>query len=105
MSQSRALGNPRADPLRPDVLERSRPPELTLVRLGAVGYLNARPLVFGLDRTRRFGLRYDVPSECARLLHAGEVDVGLLPSIEYLRGGRYRIVPDLAIASAGPVAS
>jgi len=70
-----------------------------------VGYLNARPLVYGLDRQPRFHLRYDVPSECARLLHAGAIDLGLIPSIEYLRGGRYAIVPDLAIASDGPVAS
>jgi chorismate dehydratase len=75
------------------------------VRLGAVGYLNARPLVYGLERSPRFDVRYDIPSECARLLHAGAIDVGLIPSIEYLRGGPYRIVPDLAIASAGPVAS
>jgi chorismate dehydratase len=75
------------------------------VRIGAVGYLNARPLVYGLDRQPRFQVRYDVPSECARLLHAGEIDLGLIPSIEYLRGGPYAIVPDLAIASDGPVAS
>src|ERR1700681_2319182 len=75
------------------------------VRLGAVGYLNARPLVFGLDRSPRFDLRYDVPSECARLLHAGDIDVGLIPSIEYLRDDDFRIVPDLAIASRGPVRS
>ena len=75
------------------------------VRLGAVGYLNARPLVYGLERSPRFDVRYDVPSECARLLHAHEIDVGLIPSIEYLRGGPYRIAPDLAIASRGPVAS
>jgi chorismate dehydratase len=75
------------------------------VRLGAVGYLNARPLVYGLDVAPRFDLRYDVPSECARLLHEGAIDVGLIPSIEYLRGGPYRIVPDLAIASRGPVTS
>lgn len=75
------------------------------VRLGAVGYLNARPLVHGLDVSPRFDLRYDVPSECARLLHEGAIDVGLIPSIEYLRGGPYRIAPDLAIASRGPVAS
>jgi len=75
------------------------------VRLGAVGYLNARPLVYGLDRVPRFDVRYDVPSECARLLHEGTIDVGLIPSIEYLRGGPYRIAPDLAIASCGPVAS
>ena len=36
----------------------------------------------------RFDLRFDVPSECARLLHAGAIDVGLIPSIEYLRGRR-----------------
>ena len=75
------------------------------VRLGAVGYLNARPLVYGLERSPRFDVRYDVPSECARLLHAHEIDVGLIPSIEYLRGAPYAIVPDLAIASRGPVAS
>jgi chorismate dehydratase len=78
---------------------------MTPVRLGSVGYLNARPLVFGLDRSPRFNLRYDLPSECARLLHAGDIDLGLVPSIEYLRGDSYRIVPDLAIASRGPVAS
>jgi len=77
---------------------------MTRVRLGAVGYLNARPHVFGLDRTPRFGLRFDVPSQCAALLHDDEVDVGLIPSIEYLRGS-YAIVPDIAIASRGPVSS
>jgi chorismate dehydratase len=78
---------------------------MSRVRLGAVGYLNARPLVWGLDARPRFTLRQDVPSECARLLHAESIDVGLIPSIEYLRGGPYRIVPDVAIASDGPVAS
>jgi chorismate dehydratase len=78
---------------------------MTRIRLGAVGYLNARPLVYGLDRSPRFSVRYDVPSRCAALLHEGAIDVGLIPSIEYLRGGPYAIVPDLAIASRGPVAS
>jgi chorismate dehydratase len=75
------------------------------VRLGAVGYLNARPLVYGLEQSARFAVRYDVPSRCAALLHDGAIDLGLIPSIEYLRGGPYAIVPDLAIASRGPVAS
>lgn len=78
---------------------------MTPVRLGAVGYLNARPLVFGLDRDARFEIRYDVPSRCASLLHESAIDVGLIPSIEYQRGANYRIVPDLAIASRGQVAS
>jgi len=81
---------------------------MTRVRLGSVSYLNARPCVVGLDRHPRFDLRFDVPSQCAELLHAGAIDVGLIPAIEYLRAAgreRYRIVPDVAIASTGRVAS
>ena len=76
------------------------------VRLGAVTYLNARPLVYGLETRPEFDIRYDIPSECARLLHAHETDVGLIPSIEYLRGPRpYGIVLGPAVVSHGPVAS
>jgi chorismate dehydratase len=79
---------------------------MRLVRLGAVDYLNARPLVYGLElKTDLFSLRFDVPSKCAALLHEGSIDVGMIPSIEYLRGRDYRIVPDLGIISDGPVAS
>ena len=82
---------------------------MTAVRLGAVEYLNARPLVYGLDRSPRFRLQFDVPSRCAALLHEGAIDVGLIPSIEYLRGparaGSYAIVPGMAITSRGPVVS
>ena len=79
---------------------------MTRVRLGAVAYLNARPLVYGLERQPRFELRYDIPSECARLLHAHTIDVGLIPSIEYLRGPQpYAFVPGPAVTSRGPVAS
>jgi chorismate dehydratase len=78
------------------------------VRLGAVGYLNARPLVYGLETLPQFDLRFDVPSKCAELLHEGAIDLGLIPSIEYnhpITRTEYAIVPDLAIASSGPVAS
>lgn len=81
---------------------------MTATRVGAVGFLNARPLVYGLDRDPRFAVRFDLPSRCADLLHAGESDLGLIPSIEYLRApdpAGYVIVPDLAIGSRGPVAS
>jgi chorismate dehydratase len=68
--------------------------------------LNARPLVYGLDTQPRFDLRYDIPAECARLLHARAIDVGLIPSIEYLRGPQpYLFVPGPAVTSRGPVAS
>jgi len=74
------------------------------IRLGAVSYLNTRPLVYELDRDDRFSVRFDVPAQCAALLHANRVDLGLIPSIEYV-GHDYRIVPGVSIASDGPVAS
>jgi len=73
-------------------------------RLGAVRYLNTWPLVHGLAGDARLVIRFDVPSRCAALLHEGEVDLGVIPSIEYLRGD-YRIVPGVAIASWGEVES
>jgi chorismate dehydratase len=77
----------------------------TMIRLGAVSYLNTRPLVYGLEREAdRFDLRFDVPAKCAELLHSNDVDLGLIPSIEY-PGRDYRIVPGISIASDGPVAS
>jgi chorismate dehydratase len=78
---------------------------MTPVRLGAVSYLNTKPLVHGLDaRPDLFTVRFDVPAQCAALLHEGRIDLGLIPAIEYLRG-EYQIVPGVAIASDGPVAS
>jgi len=98
---------PDAECHMPNVLNGEWDSEMKKVRLGAVGYLNARPLVYGLDkRSDRFDLRFDVPSKCATLLHAGEIDLGMIPSIEYLRGPvAYRIVPGLGIISNGDVAS
>ena len=76
------------------------------VRLGAVGYLNARPLTWALDRAPdRWHVRYDLPAVCARLLYDDEVDLGLVPSIEYLRSDEYRFVPGVGIGSRGAVAS
>ena len=79
---------------------------MSVIRVSAVEYLNARPLVHGLDqRPDLFDVRYDLPAKCAASLHDKSVDLGLIPSIEYLRGADYRIVPDIAVASRGPVAS
>jgi len=76
------------------------------IRVGAVEYLNARPLVYGLDeQSDLFRVRYDVPSKCASLLHDGALDLGLIPSIEYARRADYQVVPGAAVVSEGPVAS
>ena len=79
---------------------------MTPLRLGAVDYLNARPLTYGLERrSDLFSLRYDPPSRCAMLLHDGHIDVGMIPAIEYCRGPEYHIVPGLGIVSKRTVAS
>jgi chorismate dehydratase len=76
------------------------------LRIGAVGYLNARPLTWALDRSPdRWQVRYDLPSVCARLLQDGEVDLGLVPSIEYLQATDYRFVPGVGVTSRGAIAS
>lgn len=78
---------------------------MSLVRLGAVEYLNTWPLVRGLDRhPDRFTIRFDVPSRCAALLEEGSTDVGLIPSVAYL-GRELVAVPGVGIASAGEVLS
>jgi chorismate dehydratase len=77
-----------------------------VIRLGAVNYLNARPLTWALDRMpERWQIRYDFPSVCSALLAAGDVDLGLVPSIDYLNAPEYRLVPGVGIGSRGPIAS
>jgi chorismate dehydratase len=77
-----------------------------IVRLGAVSYLNTRPLVEGLDGRPDVALRFDVPARCADLVEAGEVDLGLVPIIEYARhADDYAVVPDVSIASLAAVDS
>jgi chorismate dehydratase len=77
-----------------------------IVRLGAVSYLNTRPLVEGLAGRPGVALRFDVPARCADLVEAGEVDLGLVPIIEYARhADDYAVVPDVSIASLAAVDS
>ena len=74
------------------------------VHLGAVSYLNSRPLTYGLDQDDLFELDYGVPSACAEDLAAGRIDVGLIPTVEYARqGAGLRIIPGLAIGSEAEV--
>ncbi len=77
-------------------------------RVSAVKYSNTLPLVWGMlqgEEREKFDLSFVTPSACAEALRSGEADIGLIPSIEYLQGSDYRIVPDLAVASEGEVAS
>lgn len=71
-----------------------------------MSYLNARPLVHALDeQAHGLELVYDVPSRLAEMLDAGEIDVGLIPTFEYLRGTGERVVAGVSISSRGAAAS
>lgn len=75
-------------------------------RIGAVEYLNAKPLICDLaELLPQAELILEVPSRLADDLAAGRLDVALIPAIEYFRGRRYWIVPDIAIVSCGTVLS
>jgi chorismate dehydratase len=76
------------------------------VRIGAVNYLNTKPLIHDLEKLAPdVELILDVPSRLADLLADAKLDVALIPVIEYFRAGSYSIVPNIAIASRGPVLS
>jgi len=70
--------------------------------IGAVRYLNTKPLVHGLAGP--WQVVFDLPSRLADRLATGALDVALIPSIEALRGG-YRIISDACIGCRGPVMS
>jgi chorismate dehydratase len=76
------------------------------LRIGAVSYLNSKPLVEGLHQLLpNAGIRLDFPSRLADDLAEGELDVALIPSIEYFRGQDYRIISNACVAAHGPVLS
>jgi chorismate dehydratase len=73
-------------------------------RIGAVQYLNTKPLVYGLA-ARGVDVAYDLPSRLADQLSSGLLDVALIPSIELFRGSGYSVVSDACIGCRGPVMS
>src|SRR5256714_10708363 len=76
------------------------------IRIGAVSYLNTKPLVHDLETLAPHAeLILDYPSRLADQLARGELEVALIPVIEYFRAGTYRLIPNIAIASQGPVLS
>jgi chorismate dehydratase len=76
------------------------------IRIGAVNYLNTKPLIHDLEALAAGAeLILDVPSRLAERMREGELDVALIPVIEYFRAGTYHVIPDIAIASHGPVLS
>lgn len=82
------------------------------IRVGTVSFLNTKPLVYPLltkEIETDIALTVDIPSRLAIFLSRGEIDVGLISIIEYFRANpshaSYYILPDISIASHGPVQS
>ncbi|QDU97756.1 menaquinone biosynthetic enzyme MqnA/MqnD family protein [Lignipirellula cremea] len=76
------------------------------LRIGAVSYLNTKPLVYGLaERAPQADIVFDLPSRLADRLAAGDLDVALIPSIEAFQDPSYTIVSDACIGCRGPVLS
>jgi chorismate dehydratase len=74
------------------------------VRIGAVSYLNTKPLVHGMEHglgAERIELSFDVPSRLARKMAAGELDLALLPVIELAAIPDLELVPGLGITTRG----
>jgi chorismate dehydratase len=81
-------------------------PTGTNMRIGAVNYLNSKPLVYGLESLApRARVTYDLPSRLADSLSAGRLDVALIPSVELFRTPGQQIVSDACVACRGPVLS
>ncbi len=80
---------------------------MTPIRLCSVDYLNSAPLVWGLlhDAPQgAFDLQFRVPSECARLVESGGVELGNIPVIELARLN-LEMVRGVGVASRGAVRS
>ncbi|MFT7640921.1 MAG: chorismate dehydratase, partial [Pirellulaceae bacterium] len=73
-----------------------------MLRVGAVSYLNTKPLVYQFERLAPHAeLIFDLPSRLADSLDSGELDVALIPSIEFFRQPDYTIVSDACIGCRG----
>lgn len=78
------------------------------LRVGIVDYLNSKPLAWGFlkgHHANLFAPSLHPPARVARLLAAGELDVGLIPSIEVARTPGLEVLPDLCVAADREVRS
>jgi chorismate dehydratase len=71
------------------------------LRVGSVSFLNAKPLIYGLEDAEDVELSLAVPSGLLAGLRRGEFDVALLPVIDYQRMDGLRVVPSGGIGCFG----
>jgi chorismate dehydratase len=81
---------------------------LPKLRVGIVNYLNSKPLAWGFLKGHHadlFAPSFHPPALVARLLGQGNLDIGLIPSIEVQRIPNLRVLPDMCIAARHEVRS
>ena len=78
-------------------------------RVGHIQFLNCLPIYWGLVRSGALldvELTKDTPDRLNDMLVAGELDIGPISLVEYLRNADdLLLLPDLAVGSDGPVLS
>lgn len=78
------------------------------IRVGAVSYLNTKPLLFGIEQDpvrEEISLITDYPARIADMLLKDEIDIGLIPVAMVLRMKEHHINTRFCIGCDGPVAS
>jgi chorismate dehydratase len=78
-------------------------------RVGHIQFLNCLPIYWGLMRSGAlldFDLHKDTPDQLNSALVRGDLDIGPISLVEYLRNAQdLLLLPDLAVGSDGPVRS
>ena len=73
-----------------------------ILRLGVVNFLNATPLIDGIETTQGINLIQKVPSELVGCLERDEVDFALASSIDYQKSNKdFAILPVGVLSSDG----
>jgi chorismate dehydratase len=78
------------------------------IKVGAVSYLNTKPLLYGLQHgpiKDEIELMLDYPARLVEVLKTGAIDIGLVPVGALPELGEYHIVSDYCIGTEGEVAS
>ena len=78
------------------------------VRVGAVSYLNTKPLIYGFEHgimKEELDLIIDYPSKIAAMLLKDEIDLGLIPVAVIPEMKEHHIISNYCIGSEGEVAS
>jgi chorismate dehydratase len=73
-----------------------------VLRVGSVSFLNAKPLIYGLEHDDGVKLSLEVPSRLLDGVREGRYDVALLPVIDYQRMEGLRLLTAGGIGCDGP---